>query len=282
MKQLLWMALAALPMQAMANDEDPVAYKCYYCTPAEMEDAALRLGVGRQYIYDYSDRTIAGFEVAQVGGNLIAAPFPVEDWLERQYQGFMALLDPPTGSMYALFQDVELLAPGTDHGRTTQLLWGHHLSALHPEHGVARETVHRYLMTTPELNFLDTSVSQGRLLKFESELEKPLSLYAGLQFGRSIVWGYSFQSTFKFDRRSRRWNHVSSSGNEPVQQSWEDFAPTEGTHRYRFYDRVEVSAPAFIERANWASIPVPGELPAFGDVKFRCVRALDDIQCEIE
>ena len=279
MKQLLWMALAALPMQAMANDEDPVAYKCYYCTPAEMEDAALRLGVGRQYIYDYSDRTIAGFEVAQVGGNLIAAPFPVEDWLERQYQGFMALLDPPTGSMYALFQDVELLAPGTDHGRTTQLLWGHHLSALHPEHGVARETVHRYLTSAPELSFLDTTLSQGRLLKFESELDKPLQLYAALQFGRGITWG---GSTFQFDRASRRWNHVSSSANSTIQQSREDFAPTEGTHRYWFSQNVDEMGNAFIERAKWASVPVHGELPTSGNVEFVCVRSGEDIQCTID
>lgn len=55
MKKLFWMMLAALPMQAIANEEDPIAYKCYYCTPAEMKDVALAQGVGRHYVYDYSD-----------------------------------------------------------------------------------------------------------------------------------------------------------------------------------------------------------------------------------
>ncbi|WP_313456235.1 hypothetical protein [Stenotrophomonas sp.] len=281
MKKLFWMMLAALPMQAMANEEDPIAYKCYYCTPAEMEDVALAQGVGRHYVYDYSDLSIAGFEVAHTGGNLIATPFPVEDWLERQYQGFMALMDPSLGIMLGQLENVELLAPDTDHGRSTQLLWGHHLSALHPKHGIARETVHRFLMTTPEFNFLDTSTTGGRLLKFEHELHTPLSLYAGLHFGRDMVWNDILYSNFQFDRASRRWHHISSFASGPIQQTRIDFAPTEGGRRFSINDHVNVLGNAFIERAAWASVPVHGELPTWR-VMFRCERKADDIQCYIE
>lgn len=193
----------------------------------------------------------------------------------------MALLDPSLGIMFGVLEDVELLAPGTDHGRYTQLLWGHHLSALHPAHGIARETVHRFLMSTPEFDFLDTSPSGGRLLKFEHELHSPLSLHAVLQFGRNIFWDDIVYSTFQFDRASRRWHHAASSASGPIQQTRMDFAPTEGTHRFTINDHVNLLGNAFIERAAWASIPVHGKLPTWR-AEFRCERKAEDIQCYVE
>ncbi len=281
MKKLFWMMLAALPLQAMANEDDPIAYKCYYCTPAEMEDVALAQGVGRHYVYDYSDLRIAGFEVSRAGNNLVATSFVAEEWVQQQFIGFMALLDPSSGIKYVQFGDVELLAPGTDHGRVTQLLWGHHLSALHPDHGKARETVHRFLMSRRELQFLDTTLSNGRLLKFEHELASPSPIVASLAIGKYGVWGYTFNSKFQFDRESRRWHHAASSASGPIQQTRMDFAPTDGIHRFVISDHVNILGNAFIERAKWASIPVHGELPRWR-AEFRCERKADDIQCYIE
>ena len=123
MKKLLWMMLAALPIQAVANEDDPIAYKCYYCTPAEMEDVALAQGVGRHYVYDAGNLNIMGFNVESAGNSLIATSFTAEDWVERQFKGMMGLYSGYDGSMEAYIENVDLLAPGSDHGRTNQRLW---------------------------------------------------------------------------------------------------------------------------------------------------------------
>lgn len=284
MKKLLWMMLATLPTQAMANNEDPIAYKCYYCTPAEMEDVALAQGVGRHYVYDYSNLGIVGFEVERAGSNLIAKRFVAESWVEQQFKGMAALYNITSGTMHAGFAGVTLLAPGTEHGRSMRFLWGHHLSALHPDHLAARETVHRFLSNAPTLSFLNTSDSDGKLLRFAHTLETGDSIIARMNFGPyPNSSGHGLIARFYFDHASRKWVYLDAEDKDhPIQQSRIDFAPAEGITRFRYDDTPSPYAVTVFDRARWASVPVHGKLPTYGNVRFRCERNADDIQCYVE
>lgn len=134
MKKMLWLLLAAMPMQAVANEEDPIAYKCYYCTPDEMEDVALAQGVGRHYVYDAQKLSIAGYEVTMADGILYADTFKTEDWVRNQFLGMMKLYSGSNGEMWTVIDDIRLLAPGTEHGKAYSYLWGQNLSSLNPTH----------------------------------------------------------------------------------------------------------------------------------------------------
>lgn len=280
MKKMLWLLLAAMPMQALASEEDPIAYKCYYCTPDEMEDVALAQGVGRHYVYDANKLTIAGYDVAMDGGMLKADSFTAEDWVKTQFLGMMNLYDGTYGEMAALIDRIKLFAPGTEHGREYSYLWGHHLSSLNPTHLIAREYVFRYLAEHPDLKFLDTSTSGGRLLRFEYMLGGDHTVKAGLQFiNRDNV-----HSHVSFDLKSRQWRYIPTSSvhTYSIQDRWEDFAPSDGNWTFRFSSHQEALAHAFIERATWANIPVHGQLPTYGAMQVTCKRAADDIQCYID
>jgi len=276
--------LAGLPMQAVANDQDPIAYKCYYCTPAEMEDVALAQGVGRHYVYDASKPRIEGFDVASVGGELTALSFEAEPWVQRQFRGMIGLYRLTDGTMAAWLKGVGLSAPGTEHGRTPRLLWGHHLSSLHPDHVAARETVHRFLTEAPQLRFLDTSDSGGRLLMFAHMVEKESPIIATLNFGPYPEFdGDGLLARFFFNHATRRWNYIDAEDRDhPIQESREDFAPVEGITRFEYTYTYSQYTSTFIDRARWASIPVHGEQPPYSKPKFRCERKTDDIQCYFE
>lgn len=279
MKKLLWMLLAALPMQAMANEEDPIAYKCYYCTPDEMEDVALAQGVGRHYVYDAENLIIVGFDVAAPSGNLIASPFEAEDWVKTQFKGMMGIYNPSDGSMKAWITKVALLAPDSDHGRKNQRLWGHHLTALNPVHDRAREVVRRFLKASPELAFLDTTTSEGKLLRFKYMMDDE---------SRPIIVTLHFDTTdpgfarFFFDHSTREWHFLDAKDRYPIQQDWSDFGPQQGNNYFNYASLRDELSEAFVKRAMWASVPVHGSIPEHKDVQFRCERKVDDIQCHIE
>jgi hypothetical protein len=283
MKKLLWMLLAALPMQAVANDDDPIAYKCYYCTPDEMEVVALAQGVGQHYVYDAKKLAIVGYNVFQQSGALRAEPFTAESWIEAQFLGMLDLYSPVDGSMYAWLGNVSLLAPGTEHGRSSRFLWVQDLTALNPHHLAARELVRRYLNEHEKLAFLDTSASGGKLLKFEYMPNGNYPIVAGF----SLSGRTQNSARYYFDHDARLWRYSKSylpenSLNKPIQESREDFAPVEGRTSFEYASLEGDWAEAFIERATWASIPVHGKLPPYRSTKFNCIRASDDIQCYIE
>lgn len=281
MNKLLWMLLAALPMQAVANDDDPIAYKCYYCTQDEMEVAALAHGVGQRYVYDANKLTIIGFNVAFDGGMLKAEAFTAPPWVTNQFLGMMQLYSAHDGHMNANVTRVHLLAPGTEHGRATRYLWGHDLSSLNPRHEHARDLVHRYLMEAPSTRFLDTTLSNGRLLRFDYMLDGTRPVTAEVWFMDHIL----YSSQFYFDHHTRRWTYVGTRSpvGYAIQESWNDFAPAPGEWRYSFLnssDQRNGYPEAFIQRAAWAGIPVHGSLPPSA-VSFTCRRASDDIHCYI-
>ena len=282
MKKLLWMMLATLPTQAMANNEDPIAYKCYYCTPAEMEDVALAQGVGRHYVYDAQKFSIMGFEVISSDGALTATQFPTESWVRMQIGGMLEYFNNSTGEMKIPVSS-HLYAPDTEHARFNRYIWGHHLSELNPRHKAVRETLHRYLTDHNRMRFLDTSISGGRLIRFEYMVDGNSPIIAEVSH---IDKNYG-TSQFYFDHDSRRWRYVDSThrvhhSDVAIEESRDDFAPNEGTTRHDYGNGSIEIAQAFLERAQWASIPVHGTLPTTGDAKIRCERKADDIQCYID
>jgi hypothetical protein len=284
MKKLLWMLLAALPVQAVASEDDPIAYKCYYCTPDEMEAVALAQGVGQHYVYDAKKLTIVGYNVSQQGGELKAETFTPESWVEAQFLGLMNLYSPHDGAMYVSIGNVRLLAPGTEHGRSSRYLWGQDLTALNPHHQAARELVLRYLDEHDKLAFLDTSASGGRLLRFQYMLDGAHPIVAGVRFYGSDD---SASTKYYFDHDTRGWRYIGSlfpqdSRYMLIQETREDFAPTEGRTTFKYKAGESTWSRAFIERATWASIAMHGELPGYRAMQFNCIRAADDIQCHIE
>lgn len=282
MKKLFWMMLAALPMQAMANGDDPIAYKCYYCTPAEMEDVALAQGVGRHYVYDAKKWTIFGYDVLSAGGELTATQFPAESWVQTQFRGMLAKFNNSTGEM-VIKVDSYLYAPDTEHGRFNRYIWGHHVSSLNPHHERVRETLQRFLRDHEYMQFLDTSNSGGRLLRFEYMVAGDRPILAEVEY---IDPDYG-TSSFFFDHDSRQWRYLSSDTRAyysivPVQETRDDFAREQGTKLHSYRRGQQELARAFVERARWASIPVHGSVPISGDVSIRCERSGEDIQCYIE
>lgn len=282
MKKMLWLLLAATPMQAVANEEDPIAYKCYYCTPDEMEDVALAQGVGRHYVYDAQKLTIVGYDVAELDGLLKAESFAAESWLQNQFLGMMSLYDPLDGDMEAMINDVALLAPNTEHGRSSRYIWPQDLTALNPHHKDARERVRRYLADLKELSFLDTSVSGGKLLKFKyaEHGDRPIAAWMSFRHRRAG------NAIYRFDHDTRSWNYHESYLPEkerlkPVQESRDDFAPTEGGRAFEYLSYESDLIRAFMDRASWAGVPVHGQLPSSGGVRFNCERAVNDIHCMI-
>lgn len=282
MKKLLWALLAALPMQAAANEGDPIAYKCYYCTPAEMEDVALAQGVGQHYVYDAEKLTITGFRVFMQNGTLKADPFEAEGWVRTQFLGMMSLYNPSYGDMIGGVGPVALLAPGTEHGRSSRYLWGHDLIALNGHHEKARETVRRYVTEHPTFDFLDTSHSGGKLLRFEYMLDDSQPIIATMHFqGKS-----ESRARYYFDHSARLWRYLGSylpqqHFHQAIQESRDDFAPSQGVTTYYYPSRHAEWAEAFIERATWAGIPVHGDLANYHNVRFDCERVIDDIQCQM-
>jgi hypothetical protein len=276
MKKLVWALLAALPLQAAANEEDPIAYKCYYCTESEMEDVALAQGVGRHYVYDANDLRIVGFDVESNGGSVVARPFAAESWVSAQLKGMMALYSHHDGLMNATISDVILYAPGSDHGRQSQRMWGHHLSSLHPEHVRAREVVRRFLRTVPSLQFLNIPEAQGKLLRMEHMLGGTRPMMSTLAFYGSKHG----RARFIFDHESRDWILLDAEDRlNPIQQARDDFAPLEGPHNFRHEWLYSEVTDAFMERARWASVPVHGDASQLVNGNIRCERKGDDIQC---
>ncbi|HDS0924822.1 TPA: hypothetical protein QDZ10_003316 [Stenotrophomonas maltophilia] len=284
MKKMLWLLLAAMPMQAVASEEDPIAYKCYYCTPDEMEEVALAQGVGRHYVYDAEKLTIVGFDVFLRDEVLKAESFVAESWVQNQFLGMMSLYDPHSGEMRLYIRDVGLLAPNTEHGRRSRYIWGQDITALNPHHAQARESVRRYLTEHTELSFLDTSNSSGKLLKFHYAMNGDRPIVVAMTFkGNSDINSHTY---YYFNHDGRRWTYLYSNlpqgySHERIQEDRLDFAPSEGDTIFDYRTGNGFWAEAFIERATWANIPVHGQLPVRESVRFTCKRATDDIQCYI-
>lgn len=284
MKRLSWLLLAALPYQAMASVEDPVAQPCYMCTNAEMYAKARSLGVGSHYVYQGSSETnIQGFHVTNEGGELVATHFVPEPWIRTQYNALMKLYDYTRGEFVDEWGTVGLQPPGSPHvmmekPQSDSILWGHHVSDLNPRRMEARETVRRMLTRSIRFDYLRADTEHGRILRFESQLHGAAPLIAKLKILTSEL-GYV---EFYFDYETRQWEYLNSRDwNWVIQEKADDFLYPDGSPRRLVYQRS--LAPYFVQRAGWAGVQVIGT-PPFGSssVAYLCARIAGKIECRAE
>lgn len=286
MKKAGWLLLAALPLQGMAQDkvEDPVAQPCYMCTDAEMYAKARSLGVGSHYVYQGASLTnIQGFNVTNVDGQLVATHFVPPAWIRTQYNALMKIYNSVRGEFVDEWGTVDLQPPGSPHVMMEQpqsdtILWGHHVSDLNPRRMEARETVRRVLSRSFRFDYLRADAEHGRILRFESQLHGAAPLIARLKMLSSTL-GYV---EFFFDYETRQWEYLQSADwSLRVQEKEDDFLWPDGSARRTVYERS--LAPYFLQRAEWAGVPVTGT-PLFGTstVAYLCARIAGKIQCRAE
>ena len=284
MRKLSWLLLAALPYQAMASVEDPVAQPCYMCTDAEMYAKARSLGVGSHYVYQGGSQTnIQGFHVTNEGGELVATHFVPAPWIRTQYNALMKLYDYTRGEFVDEWGTVGLQPPGSPHvmmekPQSDSILWGHHVSDLNPRRMEARETVRRMLTRSIRFDYLRADTEHGRILRFESQLHGAAPLIAKLKILTSEL-GYV---EFYFDYETRQWEYLNSRDwNWVIQEKADDFLYPDGSPRRLVYQRS--LAPYFVQRAGWAGVQVIGT-PPFGSssVAYLCARNAGKIECRAE
>jgi len=285
MKNLAWLLLAALPLQGMAQErmEDPIARPCYYCTNDEMSERARSLGVGEHYVYNSASQTnIQGFNVTNVGGELVATHFVPPAWIRTQYNAMMKLYQQSSGRFVDQWGTVNLQPPGSPHVFMEQIqsdtvLWGHHVTDLNPRHLEARETVRRMLTRASRFDFLKADTEHGRILRFESQLQGGSPLISRLNIFLFLGWIESF-----FDYDTRQWVYLQSSdGRNLIQESADDFVRPDGSPRRLTNDRE--FDPYFRQRAAWAGVDVVGTLPdRYRDATYLCSRTAGKIQCLLQ
>jgi hypothetical protein len=279
MKKMLWLLLAALPVQAAANVEDPIAYKCYMCTDDERVAVALGRGVGEHYVYNAANtRKLWAYRVALEGNTLVAEEFAPANWITYQYEKFMSMYKEDRGEFVDAYGTVALQPPGSPHVRSDLRLWGHHVSGLNPDHEQAREIALRSI--TARASYLAGDPEHGRLLRFEPQLRGDAPLIARF----NILHTYLGFIEFFFNYDTRRWEYLESGDQyNRMQERPEDFLSADGgprSFRYPYtYDQLQ---PYFVQRAEWAGVNIIGELPVRADVTFNCSRVNEQTQCRID
>lgn len=282
-RALLLLSLLLLPWSptAGAREGDPVAYKCYYCTPEEREASALAMGVGEHYIYDARIRDgIFGYRVTTGAHGLVAEAFEPAYWLRTQYSEMMKVYKPDEDVFRAEIGTVSLYPPGSSHGRSDQRLWGYHLSTLHPQHAIARETVRRMLDGLAMLRFLEADTEGGgRILRFWFQLDDSNPLTIRLNF----IHTYLGSADFYFDHDQRRWEYLDSRDfYNTLQETQADFLGPTGQRTFNYPYTYSQLQPYFVQRANWAGITVQGELPVRDNVQFVCDEGAGTPVCHVQ
>ena len=278
-------ALLFLLFAPSAWADDPIAYTCYYCTPAEMEHVALQQGLGEHYVYDAARVDITGFTVTAQGNQLRAVSFTPAAWIRTQFEAMLAAYDTDRDETIHVFSNTYLHAPGSSHGRSMTVLWGHHLGGLNPDRETGREIVRRHLSDQPGLAYLSADVQEGRVLRFWFERDDAKPLLARLNFTSRPGYLRSLgNATFYFDRGTRRWEYLASEGisSRAVPDSAEDIVGPDGSESYSFpvYTSAGDELPAFLQWLDWAGIPVTGEVTPDSSVTFTCRKTNGHIACE--
>lgn len=276
MKKMLWLLLAAVPFQASASAEDPIAWKCYMCTPAEREAVALGKGVGEHFVYNAAaTRTLYGYRVTLQQGTLAAEEFAPPAWIARQYEEMMKLYKADDAEFRDEWGTIGIEPPVPGEAR----LWGHHTSGLHPQSAEARERAMRVIRNAVRFNFLRYDGAHGRVLRFEPQLHGQAPLISRL----NITTSQHGHIEHVFDHDTKQWVYLEARDlHNVMQDSAEDFlAPDGGPRRFYYsYGYPELQR-AFIQRAEWAGVKVFGELPSRQNVYFNCSRRGDEIHCQI-
>lgn len=276
MKKLLWLALAAAPVQATEVPEDPIAWRCYMCTPQEREAIAISKGVGEHLVYNASAyEVIYAYRVTEQSGVLVAEAYTPPTWITSQYREMMRLYTTLRGEFVDQWGTISLESPVPGDGD----MWGHHTSALHPQYLEARERAMRVIRNAIRFRFLRADAEHGRVLRFEAQLNGEAPLISRLNMGTSQN-GYI---EHVFDHDSKQWVYLEAGDQYNVMQnSAEDFlAPDGGPRRFYYNYTYPALQRAFVQRAEWAGVKVFGELPSRQNVYFNCSRRGDEIHCQI-
>lgn len=292
----LSLALAALLPSAMTAHAqtpppDPIAYSCYFCTDDEMEQVAIDQGVGEHYVYDANRESLSwpvglgihGYTVSVQAGAIRAARFEPEGWLKTQYVALMRASHYSAGHPTHRISNVALLAPDSPHGRSTvsSHLWGHHTSALHPLHVRARETVRRWIDANVDLQYMRADVEHGRVLQFAFQAGGLNPTLLRLDMAYNTLG----QIYFYMDRATRRWEYLGAeSSTSTVEESVDDFPGPTGLRQFDFDSSTndEGLKEGFLQRAQWAGVPVQGSFSTRNWNYVDCSNASGSPACTIK
>lgn len=276
---VLALMLAGVPAQGNERPPDPIAWKCYMCTPEERMDIALGKGPGEHYVYTGGTSTanIYGYRVTPQAGQLVAEYFEPVYWIKEQYRTMMFAFDKDRGQFVKEYDTVNLYPPESPHARSDSRLWGHHVSALNPVSAEAREIARRSVEARMR-SLLQADPEHGRFLRFEFQLDGSAPLIVRLNMFSHLGYVEYF-----LDHDSRTWHYLrSGDGNNLIQESPDDFVAEDGgpkTFRYPAINRE--LHPYFVTRARWAGADIVGHLPTQSAVQFDCSRFDGRLQCYI-
>ncbi len=274
----LALGLAAVPAQAQERLEDPVAWSCFYCTEEERQAFALRKGEGPHLVYTgFNYGLLYAYRVERVGSELVVEKRSPASWLREQFDAMILHFRAGSGEFYYDWGLLQLVPPGWPGVRSDTMMWGHHVSSLHPLHEEARAIVQRVLNNTAIFRHFKAD-PYGRVIRFDFQLDGSVPYRARLRTGRTDL-GYM---DFYFDHETRNWEYLESADMRHfIQESPEDFLRADGGARSFYYSRTfQDAAPYFLQRAKWAGAKVHGEMPASGrDVRFDCSRMDDGLNC---
>lgn len=286
---LLPPAVTAVTAHAQTPPPDPIAYSCYFCTDDEMEQVAIDQGVGEHYVYDanrdmpYFDRGegIFGYTVSLQGGVMRAERFEPERWLVTQYlRIIVASLRRPGGPAHSI-RKVNLLAPDSNHGRSgvSEYLWGHHTSVLNPLHVRARETLRRWMEENVDLAYMRADVEHGRVLQFSFQAGGMNPTTLSLSIDGNAGGG---SISYYMDRATRRWVYLGAEAWHAIEESAEDFSGPTGQRQFTFRSEDRLHAAAFLQRAQWAGVPVQGAISMGQANHVDCTNASGSPVCTIK
>lgn len=280
MRHLLWLSLglAAVPAQANERPVDPIAWSCFYCNEEERQAMAIRRGEGMHLIYTgFKYDLLYAYNVQRDGSELAVERWYPASWVSKQFNAMILQYHQSSGEFYYDWGLLQLVPPGWPGETSDSVMWGHHVTDLHPRHAEARATVQRVLNGTAIFNHMRAD-QYGRVLRFDFQLDGTIPYTARLRNG-STALGYM---EFYFDYDTRNWEYLGSRDlRHPIQESPEDFLAADGGARSFYYSRTfQDPAPYFLQRAKWANVKVHGEMPSTQrDVRFDCSRMDGEINC---
>ncbi|WP_282294980.1 hypothetical protein [Stenotrophomonas sp. PS02289] len=280
LKHLLWLSLglAAVPAQAEERLEDPIAWSCFSCSEEERQAFALRKGEGSHLVYTgFNYGLLYAYRVEARGDELVVEKrYPIA-WLARQFDEMILHYRQSSGDFYDEWGTFDLFPPGWPSDPKDTILWGHHVSSLHPQHADARATVKRVLNNGTRYSHFKGDY-YGRVIRFDFQLDGSVPYTVRLKSGTTDL-GYM---EFYFDHDTRSWEYLGSQDlRHPIQETPEDFLGADGGARsFHYVTTFQGAAPYFLQRAKWAGAKVHGEMPnPRKNVRFDCSRMDGELNC---
>ena len=280
MKHLLWLSLglAAVPAQANERPEDPILWNCFACNEEERQAFALRKGEGGHFVYTgFNYGMLYAYLVERQGDELVVEKRYPASWVMLQFDEMILHYNRTTGDFYDQWGTFQPVPPGWPSDPSDSVMWGHHVSGLHPLHAEARETVKRILNRSIRYDHFKAD-PYGRVIRFDFQLDGSVPYTVRLSTGTTAL-GYM---EFYFDYDTRSWEYLGAQDfRHAIQETPEDFLGADGGARsFRYVTTFQDGAPYFLQRAKWAGAKVHGEMPSpRRDVRFDCSRTDGELNC---